>query len=427
MPSKDEKLRRKEILEKQQKEEMEKLIVLAKKQGFSSVEEYITVSSLDSLIGKNSKYDSNPYLKIMHDSRDLYERARNIAKLGENCVEPLIHSLSMNDPLQRQCACYALGMLGDIRAVEQLCEILKDNSPIVRAEAAAALGKLKSFKAMDALKEATNDNDSYVREKAIESLKLVGFGESLEPFGEKLKDNDSEVRKTAAKSLAKMDDPRIVEFLVPALSDSQYGVAFYAKQGLKKFPNESLDMVIEGLGNKGRYLRQFSIELLGSNKNPKCVPIIINFLKDSKNKEIRKLSAEALGKIKHKDCIPSLISALSDNSDEVLEASIKALNKLKAIDAIPVIIKGLKEKRYNITAETEAIKLLGKIGNDDSIDTLATYIKDENVMFGEEAALAMCKIKNKRTIPILESIAKSKWEKAKIAAEKQIDRLSKLK
>jgi HEAT repeat protein len=61
-----------------------------------------------------------------YDVRDIAIRA--LIKFGRTAMEPLIAALEDNEPAVRQSIAYALGDIGDARAVAPLIEVLKDKA-----------------------------------------------------------------------------------------------------------------------------------------------------------------------------------------------------------------------------------------------------------------------------------------------------------
>ena len=74
-----------------------------------------------------------------------------------------IIELKNGAPKGREEAAFALGSIGDRRAVDPLIAALKDNSTSVRAKAAQALGKIADVHAVDPLITALMDISSSVR------------------------------------------------------------------------------------------------------------------------------------------------------------------------------------------------------------------------------------------------------------------------
>ncbi|MEX2752606.1 MAG: HEAT repeat domain-containing protein [Candidatus Freyarchaeota archaeon] len=128
----------------------------------------------------------------------------------ERAVEPLIQVLDDFESLVRKRAAEALGKMKHIRAVEPLIQALQDEDVKVRVEAAEALGKIKDERAVDPLLRLVQKGlfvgeekeASSLRVKAVWALGEIGDQRVLEPLEELL---DIEYSKTPEG----MDNPDI--------------------------------------------------------------------------------------------------------------------------------------------------------------------------------------------------------------------------
>jgi HEAT repeat protein len=98
-------------------------------------------------------------------------------------MEPLLTAMKDDkESLVRSTAAYALGQLGDRRAVGPLIEAMTDEKDrSVQIEAAAALGKIKDFKAVEPLIQSI-DNHAIV-DNVKNSLKAI-TGQSFQTLSE---------------------------------------------------------------------------------------------------------------------------------------------------------------------------------------------------------------------------------------------------
>lgn len=78
-------------------------------------------------------------------------------------------------------------------------------------------------------------------------------------------------------------------------------------------------------------------------------------------------------------------------------------------------------------AMDEVLKLFAKVANDEAINYMIAYGNNERNIMLDEAALALCKIKDEKIIPHLEALSQSQSAKVKDAAQKQLAKLSKSK
>ena len=89
---------------------------------------------------------------LSHRNEDIrWAAASALARIGTSAVDPLVTALDDKDSVVRLRAAWALGQIGDKRAVERLILTLRDGDWSVRMRAAEALGKLRAQRATDAL------------------------------------------------------------------------------------------------------------------------------------------------------------------------------------------------------------------------------------------------------------------------------------
>ncbi|MEJ5185587.1 MAG: HEAT repeat domain-containing protein, partial [Candidatus Geothermincolales bacterium] len=81
----------------------------------------------------------------------------SLAGMGEVAVQALIEALDDEDPETREKAAWALGEIGDVRAVEPLIRKLGDDAAAVRIKAAWSLGKIGDERAREPLSQALQD------------------------------------------------------------------------------------------------------------------------------------------------------------------------------------------------------------------------------------------------------------------------------
>ncbi|MFQ6121271.1 MAG: HEAT repeat domain-containing protein, partial [Methanosarcinales archaeon] len=117
--------------------------------------------------------------------------------------------------------------------VDGLINALKDSYYWVRKSAAYALGEIGDTRAIEPLIEALNDSDYSVRENAAYALREIG-DPAVEPLIKALGDSDGYVRFNAAKALGEIGDARAVDPLIKKLGDSNRYVRDAAKEALKK-------------------------------------------------------------------------------------------------------------------------------------------------------------------------------------------------
>ena len=123
----------------------------------------------------------------------------------------------------RESAASALGMLGDLRAVDPLVSILETKQGIIdkftflKERVIEALGKLRldnNERVFNALKSSLMDESSQIRINAIEALMDSEHPEAYDAIKGCLKDVNDEVKKNALIALYNMVGRRILDEVI---------------------------------------------------------------------------------------------------------------------------------------------------------------------------------------------------------------------
>ena len=122
------------------------------------------VESVNSLIKKLGEKDS----RIRNSAE------KELVKIGERAVKPLIGGLGDKNVLVRCHAVMALGKIGDKRAVDPLEKVMSDKNEYIRLYAVRSLGMIGDERAVDPLIRALGDKDEEVRIYAVEALGKIG-------------------------------------------------------------------------------------------------------------------------------------------------------------------------------------------------------------------------------------------------------------
>jgi HEAT repeat protein len=126
--------------------------------------------------------------------------------LGEPSVQPLIGTLSHEDPRVREYAAFTLGFLDDDRSVEPLLSLFANDAEIsVRTQAARALGRMEEPRAIDPLIAALADPRTEIRQDAAYSLGLIGDPRAIPALKGLANDPDELVRFFVDDALVRID------------------------------------------------------------------------------------------------------------------------------------------------------------------------------------------------------------------------------
>ncbi|MCH8149144.1 MAG: HEAT repeat domain-containing protein, partial [Planctomycetes bacterium] len=137
-------------------------------------------------------------------------------------VEPLLEALARSTESEpRFDIIYALGEIGDARAVQPLVSVLKADSKL-GSHAADALAKVGDRRAVDPLIRALKEDDER-RYRAAAALAEIGDPRAIEPLLQALHDAGTHRRYIIATALIRIGDERLVEPFAESLQRSEPG------------------------------------------------------------------------------------------------------------------------------------------------------------------------------------------------------------
>jgi HEAT repeat protein len=104
---------------------------------------------------------------------------------------------------------YALGEIGDTRAVQPLADKLFSEGREIRVSVASALGQIGDTAAVEPLIQALGDSDSSVRGNAAYALGQIGDTRAVQPLIKALMSEKSKTpRQTVEEALEKLAGAR---------------------------------------------------------------------------------------------------------------------------------------------------------------------------------------------------------------------------
>jgi HEAT repeat protein len=315
------------------------------------------------------------------DDRD--KNVRNSArealvKIGTPALELLIAALHHQAEYVRQHAAWALGDIGEARAVEALISALEDGNWAVRNNAAYGLGQIGDARAVEVLIATLEDEDKDVRVTAREALEKIGSpavgplisaikaentnvrinavwvlgdikdDQAVEPLIAALQDEDNEVvRQNAAYGLGQIGHPRAVEALILALKDEYEPVRKNAAWSLGKIDDRrAVEPLIAALGDEAKGVRQNAALSLGELCDECATDALIYALGDEQD-DVRKNARDALAKIGMAAVVP-LVAVLKHESEPVRENAAQALGNIGDPRATEPLLNTLRDRKKSV-------------------------------------------------------------------------------
>jgi HEAT repeat protein len=148
------------------------------------------------------------------------QAASTLVAIGSPAYDSLVGAAKSPAWIARRNAVWALGALGNRRAVPVVTAALSDHEAAVRGRGAWALGALDASESVMALVGALSDPDAGVRQQAAWALGAIGSRDAVEGLVRALGDSAAQVREQAAWALGAIGDARAVAPLAKALKDS---------------------------------------------------------------------------------------------------------------------------------------------------------------------------------------------------------------
>lgn len=148
------------------------------------------------------------------------QAASALVAIGDAAYDPLTHAAQGRTWIARENAVWALGALGDRKAIPVVSAALRDKEAAVRRRSAWALGALDASEAVTALVGALSDEDAGVRRQAAWALGAIGDRAAVDGLMKALGDSSPEVREQAAWALGAIGDSKATSSLAKALKDT---------------------------------------------------------------------------------------------------------------------------------------------------------------------------------------------------------------
>jgi HEAT repeat protein len=158
-------------------------------------------------LGDMARQDERVFDQLVQTMREgkgpfCFFAAAGLSKAGEAAVAPLLEALQDRQAPVRQIAAFALGDVGDLRAMEGLVGRLGDAQHVVRQVAAVSLGKLGAVAAVEPLLGAIDDDSDLVRKAVVNALGMIGDERAL-PALERVAAHDVEAVAARASAVSR--------------------------------------------------------------------------------------------------------------------------------------------------------------------------------------------------------------------------------
>lgn len=342
-----------------------------------------------------------PLLSVVKSDREAWVRDAAIGALGHihdaSAMQALI-SLATSDPTGwvRKSAIERLVYFRDVRTVEPFISMLQSSG----SEWETTSNNSLTEKRIDERAES-------ITAETIFALGEIGDARAVEPLISVLQNSTSEtVIKSTIIALSKMGGARAVEPLVSMfIKNSNPDVIIAAIEGLEKIGEESVDHLISLLSRK-RQERWRVVDALGRISDARAVEPLVSLLnnlsskrKTKSNNFVTEKIIMALGEIGDERVVEPVISvAKNHNQSFIKETTIEVIKKIGGPRAFEYIVEELQNTDYDV--KTAAAIALGQVGDDRAIDIL-TDIVEKGSLRSWQATCILSKFEDERVIPAL--------------------------
>jgi len=152
-------------------------------------------------------------------SVSLFEVKRDLSQAESCCVPEIIKYLENEHLFCRLAAIYALGEIGDSRAVEPLVEMLADPDPQILQETVESLAKLADPRSVEPLIHLWEKDRQTKGGIIAHAISKIPNERSVLVMIDALYDDDPWIRGIAATTLGELGEARAVNPLVNSLKD----------------------------------------------------------------------------------------------------------------------------------------------------------------------------------------------------------------
>lgn len=338
-----------------------------------------------------------------------------LGEIGDSrAVDPIIHCLGDKDPDVRREAVWSLGKIGDSRGVEALIKCLKKSQLQVQqvqrnaADALVKIGKPSVSPLIQCLRD-----ESIMSKYVIVSLGRIGDARAVKPLILGIRDNNFKLFKDTVEALVKIGKPSVGP-LIQCLKEEGSDADKLAIEALTKIGDPSIKPLIQCLWDKDYSVRMKAAKTLEDigwapqteeqkiffniakqewkdvikHKNNALVPLI-QCLKNE-NPHIRQGAIWALGEIRDKQAVEVLIRYLKDENTQVRRNIAEALGKTGDTRAVEDLIRCSEDEDQGV--RINALGALGEIGDKRAIEHLIQGIQDKNIDIRKKAAWALIHI-----------------------------------
>lgn len=421
-------------------------------------DENVRASAVEHL-GKMKAVEALDRLVLIMRTEDQWLAFTAAAALGElgdkRAVPPLIEAAA--DKYLREAALDALCRISDESAWGVFIEYLSDPAQVIRqvavkglskvltsaAEKGPYIGSLKSGLAGDALSflsSCLQEEDPELQNSALlligeagektlveDAARLLLYEETrgaaysallgiarqgVEPMLFLLTNPEALIRSSAASILGEVGDQRVVNFLIPILSDENGHARGAAATALGKLGDpKSVQPLFELLRDEYEDVQEQAIAALGSLRGAGLAEGLKDLAFDE-DPDIRRNVASLIGLLDGPDAPAILNGLLKDEDPEVRRTAVSSLGK-SGLRNLKVILKAITDEDSYV--RLAAVNALSDIGTEGVVEALVLLLGDVDPWVRSAAARGLAGTGSKRAVAALMPLLKDSYGPVRIA------------
>ena len=287
------------------------------------------------------------------------------------------------------------------KSVGPLIKALNDDSYEVRGLSSWALGHIGDPRAVEPLIKSLDDSDFIVRRNSVDALGDIGDPRAVNPLIKTLDDESFMGRINSIDALGKIADPHAIDPIIKTLGDHVEDVQDLAALVLSNMGNIAVEPLINALQNPNKCIQAYAASILGNIGDTRAVWPLIQVLEappvyyidphpDDPEWDVQVASAISLGTIRDHRAIEPLKRALMSSNPALSLSASEALKQM-GVDGESLI------KKQQLTDELEtiifvffnsdnreernnAVQMLAKIGEPAFEPILEASVSDDSVI-----------------------------------------------
>jgi HEAT repeat protein len=325
-----------------------------------------------------------------------------------------------------------LEQISDFSDHELLMEALKVKDEKIRKAVLTTISGLPMNQAEKCFFAALNDRDLWGKWDVVHELIRLKDKIHFETLISLMKDTDPMIRNMAILAIGELKDNQVVDVLILALNDSYEVVRINAVEAIGKLKdNRVIDALISALNDSYEVVREKAADGLAMTEDIRAVEALITLFRDDKELSVRKAALFALAKFKDRDstAMKTLTTSLKNKDPEIRKSAARALgdsalrfliNNIKgsdrparerALDLLSQIsdskglLSSLMDEKLDAEARAGIISALGGLGAKSAVETLISFLCDENSLIRRACAIALGEIADGKAVePLIEAL-----------------------